>query len=174
MRYWLTTHWPPRATGRQYITHVYVQGGLEAAGRALAPGDKVLIYESKTGPIITKQGASAQEIRHVTGRCGIVAVAEATTPLLELAGSQPTTYEDGTVRDWRWRAETPWRDEAGFVPLSVVNRVMGYKAGCRLRGFGTLHSGLKELTAAQYAALLDEFKRHPRAPLPWCAPLRGC
>ena len=39
----------------------------------------------------------------------------------------------------------------GFVPLSEVNRVLGFREGCVLRGFGTDHSGLKEITASQFA-----------------------
>jgi hypothetical protein len=55
---------------------------------------------------------------------------------------------------------------SGFVPRLQLNRVLGYKDGCRLRGFGDRHSGLKRITAEEYARLAALFRKGNPVRLP--------
>ena len=50
MRYWITVHWPLREGDTDDgESGVWLPDGREAAGAALAPGDHVIVYESRSG-----------------------------------------------------------------------------------------------------------------------------
>jgi uncharacterized protein YuzE len=55
MKYWLTTHWPPRKGYAHAVgafsdddPYVWLPDGREAAGAGLARDDLVLVYESRS------------------------------------------------------------------------------------------------------------------------------
>lgn len=49
VKYWLTSHWPP-VKGKRPVAGVWIKKGKQAAGKDLRPGDKLLIYETESGP----------------------------------------------------------------------------------------------------------------------------
>lgn len=155
MRYWLTTHYPQlEDSSERYPLRVWLQDGKESVGATLRNGDKVLIYEGKKGPARFVTGASGvrRKVASATGRQGIICIAEAAGPF----GKDPTfevfEYGDGIKRWWCWHAPLTLLRSDGYVPLSEVNRVLDYKPGCVLRGFGSKSSGLKEISQAQFEA----------------------
>jgi hypothetical protein len=170
VNYWLTTHWPTFITEPPDSVEpgVWLQDGLEGAGRSLAAGDIVLVYQSTTGPALLETTASGQEVRRPRqrGRTGIVAVATALGPMRRVGDEiAHERYADGSERWWRWNAPLEFRSRAGFVPRAVVNEVLGYKPTYGFRGFGDLNSGLKKLTRAQHDDLIAAFLQ-TRTPLP--------
>ena len=107
MRYWLTTHWPPREDEVDDTeAGIWVPEGRERAATELAPGDSVVIYESRTGraEIRTQTDGSEVRIRCKTGRQGVVLVGRAKSRVHALADSRPAQYTNGTEIWWRWHA----------------------------------------------------------------------
>ena len=52
MNYWMTTHWPPDESEdlETFIPQgIWLPNGREQAGADIEIGDRVLIYQSKTG-----------------------------------------------------------------------------------------------------------------------------
>lgn len=174
VNYWLTTHWPTFVTEPPDTVEpgVWLQDGLESAGRSLGAGDIVLVYQSTTGPALLETTASGQEVRkpRQRGRTGIVAVAQALGPMRRVGDEiAHERYADGSERWWRWNAPLEFRSRSGFVPRAVVNEVLGYKPTYGFRGFGDLNSGLKKLTRDQFDSLIAAFLQVQR-PLPPPAP----
>jgi hypothetical protein len=104
-------------------------------------------------------------LRSLGGRQGIIAITETVTALRGHPEKESTTKYVG--RDsiyWRWRADTKTISENGFVPLSGVNKVLGYRPNYTLRGHGGVirYSGLKEISVRQYEDLVSLYKKHPR------------
>lgn len=160
MRYWLTTHYPQlEDSSERYPLRVWLQDGKESVGAPLRKGDKVLIYEGKTGPsrFVVDELGRERKVASAIGKQGIIAIAEATDSFHKDSNFEVFEYGDGVKRWWCWHAPLILRRGDGFVPLSEVNRVLGYKPNCVLRGFGTKSSGLKELTFAQYSAFENLF-----------------
>lgn len=156
MRYWLTTHYPKLVDGsEQYPLRVWLQDGKESVGATLRKGDRVLIYEGKTGPsrFVTGPSGLKRKVASAVGRQGIIAIAEATGSFSKDSSFEVFEYGDGVKRWWCWHAPLTLLRGNGYVPLSEVNRVFGYSPNCVLRGFGTKSSGLKEITASQFAEL---------------------
>ena len=94
------------------------------------------------------------------GRQGIVTVTRTTTRIEEDPEFEPTEYLDGSEIWWKWQAETETILESGFVPLRIVNEVLGYSPNYNLRGFGDYKSGLKKLTTSEFDALLNYYRDH--------------
>jgi len=166
MNYWMTTHWPPSAgedVGRFFPEGVWLPDGREQAGADLEIGDMVLVYESRTGrsEIMNIKGKK-MVVHPAQGRQAIVAIAEVTGDLEELQDSSPSKYTTGESIWWRWKADTSPVSTNGLVPRLTVNRILGYKPGNLLRGFGDRKSGLKKLDEQTYYELVKEFKKHPR------------
>jgi hypothetical protein len=160
--YWITTHWPPRTDDKpdDIATGVWLPDGREAAGSDVKPGDKVLIYQARSGrPEIRKRPDGSEFTIHCfEGKEGIIAICEAESEIFEYEGSEPSKYIDGTEIWWRWYAPLKLLSRSGFVPRERMNALLEYKNDYNLRGFGDLHSGLKKITADQFKSLVEIFK----------------
>jgi RecB family endonuclease NucS len=162
----MTTHWPP--TGdvdpETFIPQgVWLPDGREQAGADIETGDRVLIYQSKTGrPEIKNIKRKRVVLRPVQGKEAIIAIAEVIGDLEELRDSVPTKYTFGKDIWWRWHADTRPISMNGFVPRIQVTQILGYKPGYTLRAFGDYKSGLKKLDEDEYNELVRAFKEHPR------------
>lgn len=160
--YWITTHWPPRVgqdNPNDNTSGVWLPDGREAAGRDLKKGDKVFIYQSRSGrPELHKKLDGSQEIiRSIRGKEGIIAVCEAQDSIYAQPDSEPTTYTDGTTLWWRWYAPLKILSKSGFVHRERVNPTLGYSPDYPLRGFGDHRSGLKKISEQQFNDLLKMF-----------------
>lgn len=166
MNYWMTTHWPPDVSQDldDFIPRgIHLPNGREQAGADIEVGDKVLIYQSKTGRP-EKKNIKGQEVvlRLIQGKEGIIAIAEVTDALEMLGDSVPSKYTYGKDIWWRWFADTMPISMNGYVSRLKVNQILGYKTGNTLRGFGDFKSGTKKLTEDKYYKLVEEFKKYPR------------
>ncbi|MBU0492180.1 MAG: hypothetical protein KKA73_30515 [Chloroflexi bacterium] len=165
MRYWLTTKWAPLENKPgEKPSDIWIADGREAAGSAIREGDLVLIYQTKSGPTELHRNPDGVKcpVRRIGGKEGIIAIARVKGCLWEETGKKETEYDDRTKRRWCWHAPTKEITSDGFVPRVQVNRVLGYKPTWSLRGFGRLHSGLKEITKEEYDALVKIFKTGQR------------
>ncbi|MFC2021636.1 hypothetical protein ACFLTR_00250 [Chloroflexota bacterium] len=166
MNYWMTTHWPPNEKEdlENFVpSGIWLPDGREQAGADIEIGDRVLIYQSKTGrPEIKDIKGKRVVLRPVQGKESIIAIAEVTGDLEKLRDSIPTKYTFGKDIWWRWHADTQPISMNGFVPRLKVNQILGYKQGNTLRGFGDYKSGLKKLDEDEYKELVRVFKEHPR------------
>lgn len=77
----------------------------------------------------------------------------ATGSIEEDFDAQPETYEDGRELCWRFHAETRL-ERPGFCSLADIRRVLGYGD----RYYFRIPGGLRKLTEAQFAALLQRFR----------------
>ncbi|NQT74275.1 MAG: DUF91 domain-containing protein [Chloroflexi bacterium] len=166
MHYWMTTHWPPTEDvdlDDFEPEGIYLPDGREQAGNDIKIGDIVLIYQSRTGRAEKAYIKGEKVTIHCAeGRQGIIAIAEVVGNLKEIPGSEISTYVDGSNIWWRWHADTVLVSTNGFVPLSEVNRVLGYSSNNLLKGFGDYHSGLKKLEEDEFWELVRIFKNRPR------------
>jgi len=166
MNYWMTTHWPPNQgvnLDKFSPQGVWLPDKREKAGDDIEIGDRVLVYQSKTGRSEIKNIKGKRVIyRPIQGREGIIAIAEVISDLEALEDSMPSKYTYGKDIWWRWYADTCHISMNGFVPRIKVNEILGYKPGNTLRGFGDYKSGLKKLSETEYNELVSEFKKHPR------------
>ncbi len=167
MNYWMTTHWPPDESEdpKSFIpSGIWLPDGRERAGAKIEVGDRVLIYQSKTGRAEIKNiKGKIVVVRSRQGREGIIEIAEVTGDLVALGDSRPSKYTYGNDIWWHWRADTRPISMNGFVPRVQVNQILGYKPGNYLHGFGDFKSGLKRLEENEYHALVNVFKKHPRS-----------
>jgi hypothetical protein len=157
LNYWLTTHWPP-LQGDKPDFNVYIRDSKQAAGADLEIGDYVLIYETETGrsEIVQHVGQEPEVLHCSKGKQGIIAIAEV-TGALEIRGVPESQYTDGTTIWWRWRATAKPISTNGYVALKEVNRVLGFREGYNMRGFGPQGSGLKRMEREQFSELRDIF-----------------
>jgi hypothetical protein len=170
MKYWITTHWPPRGDAPStYVPYgVWVQDKKEHLINRVSPGDPVFIYETRKGRTKVRNFAdgSTQEIACRRGREGIVALVEVIGPAERLNDSVEEHYTNGSKAWWRYCAPTQPVNSAGFIPRELVNSALGYARNNVFRGFGDEHSGLKEVTPAVFNDLLQLFtassKEHDR------------
>lgn len=166
MNYWMTTQWPPNRDEdlNTYVPRgIWLPNGREQAGADIEIGDRVLIYQSKTGRSEIQNVKGRQVIfRPGQGREGIIAITEISGEFMARQDSKPSKYTRGPDIWWRWNADTQPISMNGFVPREKVNKVLGYKKDNPFRGFGDLKSGLKKLTKGQYDELVGVFKEHPR------------
>ena len=166
MNFWMTTHWPPNENEdlQNFVPRgIWLPNGREQAGADIEIGDRVLIYQSKTGrPEIKNIKGKKVVLRPIQGKEGIIAVAEVIGDLEELQDSIPAKYTSGSDIWWRWYADTQPISMNGFVPRLKVNQILGYKPDNTLRGFGDFKSGLKKLDEHKYDELVLAFKEHPR------------
>ena len=162
MNFWLTTHWPPRIDDdpNDIANGVWLPEGRETAGSDLKEGDKVLVYQARSGrPEIRKKiDGTEYVVPSIEGKEGIIAVCEAQCEIYEYEGSEPTKYVDGSEIWWRWHAPLTLLSRSGFVKRERMNAVLGYKSNFNLHGFGDLHSGLKKITEDQFNNLVTIFK----------------
>lgn len=169
MRYWITVHWPLREGDTEdNESGIWLPDGREAAGTSLAPGDHVIVYESRSGrpKVLHRADGTTSYVRCREGREGVVHYGRITEPVYALSDSEPEEYSDGSTIWWRWFAPVEILSRSGFVPRSEVGRSLGYKPTYNFRGFGTLHSGLLEITHEQYQDITRKFHDARRLELP--------
>lgn len=162
-RYWVTTQWPPSEGEEGEPDGVYLPDGREAAGENLSAGDLVLIYESRSGRRKIRTDLKTRKRRIVPrndGHEGVIAIVEAVGGFEADESIEPEEYVDGTSIRWNWRAAADVVNLSGFVDRRTLNRHLGYKPGYRFRGFGTLHSGLKEIDENTYRAVVASFNKN--------------
>ncbi len=118
MNYWMTTHWPPNQDEdlSNYVpTGVWLPDGREKAGADIEIGDRVLIYQSKTGrPEIVNRKGQKVTFRPVQGKEGIIAITEVSSGLEAKGDQKPSKYTYGPDIWWRWNADTE--------PVSTMDR----------------------------------------------------
>ena len=161
-RYWLTTHWPSEKRNNQPRRHLYLRSEHSAVGTEVRPGDFVLMFELRTCRAQVEKGApsrSTSKVSKVKGARGIVSLGKVATEFRKIdVPPDRVLHFDGKEYRWEWVAQTR-EEEAGFVPFTEVNRVLKFKKGSRMRGFGIRHSGLGELSAEQFNELAEIFRR---------------
>ena len=149
MAFWLTVHYPhPNADPDRHPWHVYLQEQFEDIARRFREGHRVMFYETLTHP--RQRGVEPR-----TGSQGIVRVGTVSGPYAprppHLAIAE---YEDGGVKNWRWGI--PTKDvQRGFVARPQVLEQLGMGENGYLRGFGERHSGVREIGAAIFNALVQ-------------------
>lgn len=159
-RYWFTTHWPRFKGGRDTL-HIYLREEHRDAAPGLAPGDRVLVYEFKSGPSLLLDGGT--RIHREVGKGGIICDARIVAPLQPRSSNEAQEiYVDGKKVNWSWIAETADRT-MGYLPRGVVNELLGYAAGNYFYGFNG-GRGIKELEPEVYARLRGAFiaAKNPR------------
>ena len=164
MRYWLTVHWPPYQDERyRFPLRVWLKSNNEWAGRDLRSGDRVLVYQTRSGPAIIHSDVDGrrQRIPCQWGHSGIIAVAEADGPIEHDPQWPVWEYEDGLKRCWACYASLTLVSSNGFVPRDQVNRILGYEPRYKMFGFGA-GAGLKEISNGQYEELVAAFQSRPR------------
>jgi hypothetical protein len=163
MKYWVTTHWPHSVSEDASEPHsgVYVPDGRESSVASMSPGDIVFIYESKYGRTEkrTLLDGAVETIPSHVGKEGIVTIVKVASDVYEDEDASPTEYTDGSKIWWRYVAETAHITAHGLVPRQALNKVLGYAADYNLRGFGDMHSGVKEITSEQAEELLSLFSK---------------
>lgn len=164
MRYWVTSHWPHRSCDDPNSIHegVYVPDGRESAVTNMHENDLVFIYEARSGRPERRRLMNGQiELMPChQGKEGIVALARIESNIYKFEESEPTEYADGTKIWWRYGADTATVNSHGFVPRDKMNEILGYERNFTLRGFGDMHSGVKEITEYEYLLLLSAFNSH--------------
>lgn len=174
MQYWLTAHYPPyREHDREKVAAgIWAPDGRETAGADITPGDRVFIYESRSGRTEIEKLANGTTRKHLchNGREGVVAVAKVIEPLSAHDDWAPTEYTDGTKIWWRWFAELKIESQSGFIPRRDMLQILGYSPKYNLHGFGDMHSGLKKLSASVGEILTDTFRSSSIHDLPVVTP----
>lgn len=146
--YWLTTHWPPLETTPRENQNFYLQD-IHKAGCRIKVGDKVLIYELKSGPALVKNGKA---IKRYKGAMAVVAAADVVDPLREQpADAARQIYKGRKPTYWKWFAKTK-TTARGHVPRETVNEILGHGKGNYFRGFNH-GKGYQEIEPGQYAAI---------------------
>jgi hypothetical protein len=177
MNYWMTTHWPPKESEQDEVAGgVWLPDGRESAGQDLTAGDRVVIYQTRSGPVELRRTPEGKEkkIRCVNGAEGIIAITKVKGPLLANGRPDPTTYLGRQKAIWwRWFAPVEILTRTGFVPRAEVNNALGYKPGWSLFGFGDRHSGLKRLSEQEYQILADQLNGFTPILLPEPQPASG-
>lgn len=169
MNFWITSHWPPRKDGDpdDVASGVWLPDGREGAGHDLKAGDKILVYQARTGrPEIRKKVDGTRiTVSCIEGKEGIIAICKALSEVYADDSIEASQYVDGSEIWWRWHAPLKIISKSGFVPRKHMNQLLGYKVGYNLRGFGDLHSGLKKISEVQYNDLVTKFRGEVQ-PLP--------
>ena len=163
MRYWVTTHWPRDEGDDSPQEGVYLKDEDREAGQDLGIGDRVVIYESKSGKrrMRTEPGTAGKiAVRCRAGAGAVVVIVEVIGDLGTNPRATPTEYDNGKVRFWRWYAPTKVVNKSGFVTRQRLTELLGYEPGFPYRGLGTKHSGLKQIDKDTYEAIVTEFVKN--------------
>jgi hypothetical protein len=160
--------------GREF-DRLSLAAGREAAGLELEPGDLILFYQPKSGRAVRQSDADGREswVPTVAGRQGLAAVAEIEGRATRDAQIGKTEYVDGTELCWCWHAPVNAFSTDGYVPLSDVNRILGFKPAYNFGGFAYRNSGLREIKAGQYWALVEIFRSNAKSTRPARDPIRS-
>jgi hypothetical protein len=160
MRYWITTHWPPREDEPANRTPfgVWVPSNKLHVIQNLAPGDLVWIYEYGSGRPEERHGPTGGKIivRCRPGRQGVIALVKATEAPKERAGSVPTRYVNGSEIWWRYHAGTRPMNTGGFIPRREAAVLLGHEPGYSFRGYNG-GAGLREIGLSAHQRLLDAY-----------------
>lgn len=158
MNYWLTTHWPrPKGTPESKpYADVYVKDGQWHVIERLAPGDLVFIYESQSGSLPVR--LNPNNMLSARGRAGIVALVRVIESAAQPQDSVRELYDNGEILWWRFRAPTETVNSGGFIPRAQFLPLIGYKPSWNLHGFGDNHSGVKRLSADEFAAIRELYE----------------
>lgn len=167
-RYWLTTHWPrDEDDPQEQHPDVWVQEGKERVWASMAPGDRVFIYESRSGDpeYAVAPTGDRRLIARREGREAVIALFEVGQVLIDPPEIREVAYASGKVRRWRHVARGRFITTAGRIERRQLNGILGFDEGYVLRGFGDDHSGLKEISFDQFGALLEAFRAGRRQAL---------
>ena len=146
-RYWLTQHWPhPANASEDHPWSVYLQQRYRSKGANIAPGDRIVFYETGGSGKATYRPGTQELVKLTKGRQAVVGVAEAAERIRprNIGVSQ---YADGSQLNWAW--EVPCRShEWGrqTVRYEDVLEILG-------RGSIRIPGGLIEITEAEYNEL---------------------
>ena len=150
-RYCLTVHWPALRSNPQDDSrlHVYIQHRFKDYVSTIEPGDRVLFYESGSGPPKLVNGKWE---KRRSGRQAVVCDARVARELELRPDYEPEEF-NGRVMDFRWQALTDPNDRRDlFVPRALVNERLGYETSYTFQGFNA-GRGILLLQPEQYAAL---------------------
>jgi hypothetical protein len=170
-KFWVTAQWPDlKGNNDPHHWNIYLQDGKEDIGKNIEVGDRVMIYESQSGPSkwVRDVNGTPKLIKRKIGKQGIVTVAKVVRPLEKRDSKEAIeTYGSGETKDWRWFAETAEPRSSGYISRIDMLRVFQKrkpktKLTYNLRGFGPRQSGLKQIYADEYEALLEIFKNDPK------------
>src|SRR5687767_4028726 len=112
MRYWITTHWPPRLGDPRPVGHgVYLPLDRADVGKDFAGGDLVLVYQAQSGRVElrTEIDGTVRRVPCLPGKGGIVAIGRALRAMGRDETSEVEHYVDGSSIHWAW-----------FAPLEVL------------------------------------------------------
>ncbi len=161
MNYWITTQWPPRVgdDDRGTGTGVSVPEGRQQAAEDMRSGDYVAVYEASSGPTEVRERPDGTTIKVACkpGRGGMICYGTADSVVTAIPDSRPKRYVDGRELWWRWYTRLSVLSRTGFVERPVLNKILGYKPGNPLRGFGDRRSGLKKIEKPVFDALVQAF-----------------
>lgn len=167
MKYWVTTHWPPRIDEKPDLVHegVYVPDGRQEAVADMHSGDYLWIYETRSGRPEKRRLVDGREemVPCHEGREGVVVLAKIGSEIYEIEESEPTDYYGGSRVWWRYGADTETLNSHGFVPREELNRILGYSEDFNLHGFGDSHSGVKEIDKPQFDQIMVQFLKSNEA-----------
>lgn len=165
MRYWVTTHWPPREGDEPSVSGVWLPEGRQAAGDGLAPGGMVIVYQCRSGKsiLVVEPNGRRSTIPCKIGRQGVIYYGRLLGPLTARLDVETERYVDGSSIWWRWFAPLQVLSRTGFVGRKDLATLLGYAPTYSFHGFGHLHAGLQEITAEQFQAIVARF--HDARPL---------
>jgi len=155
--YWITTHWPPEID-KEADFGIFLYEGSQKVGTDIRPGDRVWIYQSRSGRKISREkpDGSTYKKKRQQGKEGVVTLMEVVSELHDI-DRQPEKYDDGSERWWRWKADTKLINQSGFTSRIELNRIMDYKSNYNYRAFGDSHSGLKRISIEMHEKILHAF-----------------
>lgn len=159
MKYWMTTHFPPRTDGVPIPLGIWLEPHTISAADGMQAGDLMFVYQSRHGDTVLEKhpDGTVKEIRRETGKSGVVNLAVITTPPIVQDGCGEETYKDGRTRNWMYRASATSENSAGYVPCREVALAIGFSEDYTFNGMGKKKSGLLELSELQFTNLKNKF-----------------
>lgn len=161
MKYWFTTHWPPReGEATECSPDIWLPDGRHSPGADISPNDLVVVYESLTGrTLLRRKTNGVQERVHCQrGKGGVVCIGRVQSSLFADDDILRANYTDNTSIWWRWHAQAEIVSRSGFVPRHELASILGYDSSYTFRGFGVKHSGLRELSEEEFNTIRKRFK----------------
>jgi hypothetical protein len=89
----------------------------------------------------------------------VVALVRVTERAIQPTDSVPELYDNGEEMWWRYRVSTEPVNSGACIPREQFLPIIGYSPNWNLHGFGDNHSGVKRLTAKQFADLREMYER---------------
>jgi hypothetical protein len=163
VKYWLTTHYPPRIDDPDPGVHygVWLQPDKLHVAANMAEGDLVFMYETQgnrdDAVCETYSDGSPKVIPRRRGKQGLVTLAEILDRPSHEEGRGPEHYADGNQRWWKYLAPTRNVNSSGFIPREELAAMLGYSRAYVFRGFGTGRSGLREIPEDLFLRLKERF-----------------